>query len=107
MASDITDPVKSAGIKKYLRRTYTNRIDELKALANSCFGKAVEEVIIVNTAAEGGSAGGEVSMPAGILLNAIEEVLAELGEVPVRADGTMIGRQLGTRPDYSRTWSAT
>jgi hypothetical protein len=99
MASDITDPVKSAGVKKYLRRTKS--IEELKALADACFGKAVEEVVILNTAAEGGSAGGEVSMPAGILLNAIEEVLAELGEVPLRSDGTMIGRQLGTRPDFS------
>jgi hypothetical protein len=104
MASDITDPVKSAGVKKYLRRTKS--VEELKALADSCFGKAVEEVIIINTAADGGSAGGEVSMPAGILLNAIEEVLADLGEVPLRADGTIIGRQLGTRPDFSALrWS--
>ena len=104
MASDITDPVKSAGVKKYLRRTKS--VEELKALADSCFGKAVEEVIIINTAADGGSAGGEVSMPAGILLNAIEEVLADLGEAPLRPDGTIIGRQLGTRPDFSALrWS--
>lgn len=105
MPSPTDSAVKSAGIKRYLRRTKS--IEELKAIADSCFGKATEEVVILNTSAEGGSAGGEVSMPAGILLLAVEEVLAELGEVPLRADGTMIGRQLGTRPDYSSTWSVT
>lgn len=103
--ADVTDPIKSAGIKKYLRRTKS--VEELKGLADSCFGKAIDEVIIVNTSAEGGAATGEVSMPAGILLNAVEEVLAELGEVPLRSDGTVIARQIATRPDYSRTWAVT
>ena len=101
MASDITDPNKSAGVKRYLRRTKS--VEELKALADACFGKAIEEVVIINTAAEGGSAGGEVSMPAGILLNAVEEVLLDMGVVPTDANGMIISRQLCTKADWGRT----
>jgi len=34
-------------------------------------------------------------------------VRAEKGDYPANSDGTIVSRQLGTRPDYSRTWAVT
>jgi len=35
------------------------------------------------------------------------DVRRELGDYPLNADGSIVSRQLGTRPDYSRTWAVT
>jgi len=99
------NPFKSAGIKKYLRRVYTQT--QLQTLADSLVSQAQEEVVIISTAADGGSASGEISMPAGELLLVVEEILQDLGVYPVNADGSIVARQLCTRPDFSRTWSTT
>ena len=35
------------------------------------------------------------------------DVRKEKGDYPANSDGTITSRQLGTRPDYSRTWAVT
>ena len=95
---------KVSGIKSYLR---FKSLEELQALADTIFASACEEVTIVGTSAEGGSANGEVAFPKWLYLEAVMDVRKEKGDVPLNADGTLVGRQLGTRPDFSRTWSVT
>ena len=104
MPSLTPDHSKLAGIKSYLRY---RPISELKELADSVFASATEEVTITSTNADGGGAAGEVTLPKWSLLEAIMDVRRELGDYPQNADGTLISRQLGTRPDYCRTWSVT
>jgi hypothetical protein len=106
MASARTlDHEKIGGIKNYLR--YKSLAD-LQALADSIFSAATEEVTITGTSADGGSANGEVTLPKWLYLDAVMDVRREKGDYPVNSDGVSItSRQLGTRPDYSRTWSVT
>jgi len=98
------DHHKVSGIKSYLRY---KSLAELQALADTIFASACEEVLITGTSAEGGSANGEVSFPKWVYLECVMDVRKEKGDVPLNDDGTITSRQLGTRPDYSRTWSVT
>lgn len=98
------DHAKVSGIKSYLRY---KSIAELQALANAIFSAATEEVTITGVGADGGSANGEVTFPKWLYLEVVMDVRKELGDYPANSDGTIVSRQLGTRPDYSRTWSVT
>ena len=98
------DHAKVSGIKSYLRY---KSLEELQALADSIFASATEEVTITGTAAEGGSANGEVAFPKWLYLEVVMDVRKEKGDYPANSDGTITSRQLGTRPDYSRTWAVT
>jgi hypothetical protein len=104
MPSITPDHAKISGIKSYLR---FKSLEELQALSDSIFSAATEEVTITGTSAEGGSANGEVTLPRWLYLEAVMDVRKEKGDAPVNADGTLTSRQLGTRPDYSRTWAVT
>lgn len=95
---------KVSGIKSYLRY---KSVEELAALSDAIFASATEEVTITGTSAEGGSANGEVAFPKWLYLEAVMDVRKEKGDYPANSDGTITSRQLGTRPDYSRTWSVT
>jgi hypothetical protein len=95
---------KISGIKSYLRY---QPLQDLIDLADSVFSAATEEVTITGTAADGGSANGEVTFPKWLYLEAIMDVRKEKGDFPTNENGTIVSRQLGTRPDYSRTWSVT
>ena len=92
------------GIKQWLR---FKSLSDLQALSNTIAALAVEEVTITGTAADGGSASGEVAFPRLDYLACIMDVRRELGDYPLNADGSIVSRQLGTRPDYSRTWAVT
>ena len=104
MASRTSEHDKVSGIKSYLR---FKSLEELQSLADTIFASATEEVTITGTAAEGGSANGEVAFPKWLYLEVVMDVRREKGDVPLNSDGTVTSRQLGTRPDYSRTWSVT
>jgi hypothetical protein len=106
MASARTlDHEKISGIKSYLRY---KSLEELQGLSDAIFSAATEEVTITGTSSDGGSANGEVTLPKWLYLEAVMDVRKEKGDYPVNADGvTITSRQLGTRPDYSRTWSVT
>jgi hypothetical protein len=71
----VTDAQKISGVKSFLRRTKTTA--ELEALAASTFASATEEVIITSIGTEGSSTSGQVSFPRWLLLQAVEELLAE------------------------------
>ena len=79
---------KLGGVKRYLRRTKSN--GELQDLADACFAEATETVTITSIGAEGTNSAGQVSFPKWLLLEAIEDLLAEgkggrqLGDVLVR-----------------------
>ena len=104
MALPTPDHQKVSGIKSYLR---FKSLSDLQGLADSVFAAATEEVTITGTSADGGSANGEVTFPKWLYLEVIMDVRKEKGDIPLNDDGTMTSRQLGTRPDYSRTWSVT
>lgn len=92
------DHHKVSGIKSYLRY---KSLAELQALSDSIFASATEEVTITGTSAEGGSANGEVVFPKWLYLECVMDVRKEKGDFPTNGDGTITGRQLGTRPDFS------
>jgi|GEM_PF-3899366 len=77
-----------SGVKRYLRRKFT--AEELDALADEAFGK-IDESVVISSSGQGGGVSGQISVPANLLLAAIEEIIAE-------GPG---GRQLGTSPDFS------
>lgn len=104
MPSITPDHAKVSGIKSYLRY---KSLDELQDLSDSIFSAATEDVTITGTSAEGGSANGEVTFPKWLYLEAVMDVRKEKGDYPLNSDGTLTSRQLGTRPDYSRTWAVT
>jgi hypothetical protein len=93
-----------SGIKQWLR--FKSK-EELAAISDSIAASACEEVTITGTSAEGGSANGEVAFPRLDYLAVVMDVRREKGDVPLNEDGTIVSRQLGTRPDFSRTWSVT
>ena len=66
---------KLAGVKSYLRRTKTTA--ELEALADAAFVSASEEVVITSISGDGTASSGQVSFPKWLLLQALEEILAE------------------------------
>lgn len=88
------DSEKIAGVKSYLRRKKT--LLELKALADSTFASATEEVTITSIGTEGSSTSGQVSFPKWLLLQALEEIIAELDPAPASA------RQFADIVDRSR-----
>jgi hypothetical protein len=88
------DSEKIAGVKSYLRRNKT--LVELKALADSTFASATEEVIITSIGTEGSSTSGQVSFPKWLLLQALEELISELDPSPTFA------RQFADIVDRSR-----
>ena len=100
----IFDHAKVSGIKSYLRY---KSLEELQALSDTIFSAATEEVTIIGSSADGGSANGEVTFPKWLYLEIVMDVRKELGDFPSNANGTIVSRQLGTRPDYSRTWAVT
>ena len=73
----MSDSQKITGVKSFLRRTKTT--DELEALAASIFSQATEEVIITYAGIEGSSTTGAISFPKWLLLQCVEEILAEGG----------------------------
>lgn len=88
------ETAKLAGVKSYLRRNKT--LQELKDLADSVFSSATEEVTITSLGSEGGSTSGVVSFPKWLLLQALEELIAELDPAPASA------RQFAEVVDRSR-----
>lgn len=90
--SAITDQQKMSGIQAYLRRKYP--LEKLNALADAVFTTATEEVTITGTAADGGSANGQVTFPKWLYQQAIEEVIIEKG------GGATTARQAMVFPDY-------
>jgi hypothetical protein len=83
---------KIAGVKSYLRRNKT--LAELKALADSTFADAAEQVTITTIGTEGTSSSGQVTFPRWLLLQVLEEIIAELEPAPAsaRALGTIVDR---------------
>ena len=71
----MTDLDKISGVKSYLRRTKTTQ--ELEALALATFASATEEVVITSLSSDGTGTGGQVSFPKWLLLQVVEEILAE------------------------------
>jgi hypothetical protein len=77
------DSEKIAGVKSYLRRNKS--LEDLKALADSVFLTATEEVTITSIGTEGSSTSGQVSFPKWLLLQALEELISELDPTPASA----------------------
>lgn len=96
MASQTPDHQKIAGIKAYLLRTYVGRVDELKQISDNLYHQAVEDVTIVGTSADGGSANGEVTFPKWLYIDAVEQCIAILDPTAV-----VQTRSLGSMPDFS------
>ena len=92
------DSEKIAGVKSYLRRNKS--LAELKALADSTFASATEEVTITSIGTEGSSTSGQVSFPKWLLLQALEELISELDPAPASA------RQFADIVDRSRYLTA-
>jgi hypothetical protein len=88
------DSEKIAGVKSYLRRNKS--LEDLKALADSVFLTATEEVTITSIGTEGSSTSGQVSFPKWLLLQALEELISELDPTPASA------RQFADIVDRSR-----
>jgi hypothetical protein len=88
------DALKIAGVKSYLRRNKT--LVEIKALSDSTFASATEEVTITSIGTEGSSTSGQVSFPKWLLLQALEELISELDPTPASA------RQFADIVDRSR-----
>lgn len=85
----MSNECQSASVKAYLRRTKSTA--ELEDMADACYAEATETVTITSISSEGTSSSGQVSFPKYVLLQAIEELLAEgsggrqLGDVLVRS----------------------
>jgi len=71
----VTDLDKISGVKSFLRRTKTTA--ELEALALATATSAMEEVTITSLGSEGASSSGQITFPKWLLLQAVEELLAE------------------------------
>ena len=71
--------------KQYLRRTYASDVPGLRALAEQLVKELSDTVTITSQSFEGGSHSGQITMPPGLKLQAVEELIAELdaaGTVP-------------------------
>jgi phosphoribosylformimino-5-aminoimidazole carboxamide ribonucleotide (ProFAR) isomerase len=85
----MSESEKISGVKAYLRRTKSTA--ELEDLADACYAEATETVTITSISSEGTSSSGQVSFPKYVLLQAIEDLLAEggggrqIGDVLVRS----------------------
>ena len=74
------DAAKISTLKQYLRRTNVgdDGLAKLKALADTLFGSATNEVTITGNSFEGGTASGVVTFPKMAYLQAVEELILEL-----------------------------
>jgi hypothetical protein len=81
------DHQKVAGIKSYLRY---KSLPELQDIADAIFVASTEEVTITGTAADGGSANGEVTFPKWLYLEVVMDVRAELGDLPPTGRNAMV-----------------
>lgn len=73
-----TDPNLLRAIKSRLRRVYASNLAGLKQESERVFALATETVTITSHNFADGGASGEVTCPAGLYLQAIEEIIAEL-----------------------------
>jgi len=64
--------------KQYLRRTFSANVPGLRALADQFVAELADTVTITAQAFEGGSHSGQITMPPGLRLKAVEEVIIEL-----------------------------
>lgn len=80
-----TDPNLQRALKSYLRRHYASDLNGLRRQAESVWQQATESVTITTHSFVDGSASGEITCPRGVLLAAIEDVLAELDPTAPRA----------------------
>jgi hypothetical protein len=94
----VTDLDKISGVKSYLRRT--KAVAELQTLADAAFLSASEEVTITSISGDGTASSGQVSFPKWLLLQALEELIAELDPTPASA------RQFADIVDRSRYHAA-
>jgi hypothetical protein len=74
----VDDASRIATAKQYLRRTYADNINGLKALAAQVAESAFSAVTITGQTFEGGSAQGTVTFEKMAYLTAVEAVIAEL-----------------------------
>ena len=94
--------LQHSAVLQYLRRTYfvsgtTWNVAALKALADTAFATATNEVAITGTSSEtGGAASAVVKFDKALLLAAIEELLLE-----VDPDNTPAAPPSGFTPDFS------
>ncbi len=65
-------------LRRYLRRKHGRNLTELKRLADDTFAQATDTVTLTSLAAEGGSQSGQITCPKGLLLDVLEELIAEL-----------------------------
>lgn len=73
--------------KQYLRRTFATNLPGLRTLADTFAAELADSVTITSQSFEGGSHAGQITMPVGLKLQAVEEILVELdstGTVPRR-----------------------
>ena len=67
-----------AAYKQFLRRTYATNLPGLRALAEQLVAELADGVTITAQTFEGGSHSGQITMPPGLKLSAVEELLIEL-----------------------------
>jgi len=72
------DEARIAAVMQYLRRTYANNMDGLKALAAAIMSTGAEAVTLTGHSAEGATVQGQITFEALAYLSAVEQVLLEL-----------------------------
>lgn len=66
-------------LEKYLRRRYATNLAGLKALADKYWADTSEDTVtITGQSFEGGQANGMITCPRGLLLDVVEDLIAEL-----------------------------
>lgn len=88
------------GVKMNFRRTKT--VAQLEDLASEFIAAATEDVTITMTSSDGVSAQGVVTLPRGLALEVIEELIIEKGGYTPET-----ARQIMTYPDYRQGVSRT
>lgn len=84
---DATTATALAAYKQYLRRTYASNVPGLRALAEQLVAELTDNVTITSQTFEGGSHSGQITMPPGLKLAAVEELIIELD-----TEGTAVRR---------------
>lgn len=64
--------------RRFLRREYAGKLEDLRQLSRSVFEDASEEVALTTASFEGGSGGGQIKFNKMTLLTAIEDVIEEI-----------------------------
>lgn len=67
-----------AAYKQHLRRKFASDVAGLKALADQLIVEVTDNVTITSQSFEGGSHSGQITMPPGLKLAAVEELIVEL-----------------------------